>query len=358
MLSIIIPAYNVENYIETTLRSVLDQIDQEIELIVIDDNSTDNTRIIIDRIYKEYKEDKFRIILSKDNNGVSYSRNVGIENSEGQYIYFLDGDDYLSDRFVQSIKFETHNSDNDIIAFAYNTVLPNGNILHEYFKRFKIEQISSTWSGVDALRSIINRKLTINSCSAIYKKEFLLRNKLMFEIGCTNGEDQEFIYKSLSNAQKIKFIHDILVYIVRRPGSVTNSPNIKKFDAIDALLRTADYLHNKDNITLHEIASFIDGHKLASNYLLIYRTIYDNVLNEPITKYLNIINKLENDIEYSYPSIKKKILARIIKSNQINIIRKTINIIYIKYPIVNYIVYYLKKRKMKKFDNATKLNAY
>ena len=95
LVSVIIPAYNVESQIVRTLESLLNQREKQFEIIVVDDGSTDNTNQVAELMLNESKHKNFKIIKKK-NGGVSSARNMGIRESNGEYLLFLDGDDYVS----------------------------------------------------------------------------------------------------------------------------------------------------------------------------------------------------------------------------------------------------------------------
>ena len=99
-ISFIIPIYNSEKYIEKCIRSIIDQKYKEIEIICINDGSTDNSEVIIKKIQKN---DSRIILISKPNGGVSSSRNIGIENASGDYVMFIDSDDYLENSYLYNL---------------------------------------------------------------------------------------------------------------------------------------------------------------------------------------------------------------------------------------------------------------
>src|SRR5699024_7704751 len=114
-VSIIIPAYNVEDYIEQCIKSVIQQSYSNIEIIVINDGSTDGTRKIIEK----YIENNENLVLkNQDNQGQSAARNKGIELSKGEYIMFLDSDDYLSTNTVKNLVSNIEKYEPDLIRFS------------------------------------------------------------------------------------------------------------------------------------------------------------------------------------------------------------------------------------------------
>ncbi|GFR36227.1 glycosyltransferase family 2 protein [Thermobrachium celere] len=200
ILSIIIPAYNVEKYIKRTISSLSKQCNNECEVIIVDDGSQDNTYYISKNFIKEYKLSNFRLI-KKENGGVSSARNAGLKEARGKYVMFLDGDDFVSDDFVTTLFKSIEDYDADIICWAFDVVEEDGKIYRKYFDNYdsKLQIIE----GELAFYNIYSKKrMWIWTGSAIYKKSLLDEYKLSFVEGCNNGEDQEFIIKSLINAKR------------------------------------------------------------------------------------------------------------------------------------------------------------
>ena len=134
-LSIIIPAYNVQNNIHNTLFSLLNQSNKNFEIILVNDGSTDNTLEVVERILSKNNLINYKIV-NKENGGVSSARNVGILEAQGEYLYFLDGDDYVSPNMVSIVNsYIINNNYPDIIAWGYDNVDENGLSLYNGVKR-------------------------------------------------------------------------------------------------------------------------------------------------------------------------------------------------------------------------------
>ena len=114
LVSIVIPVYNVEDYLEQCLQSVINQTYKNLELIVINDGSTDSSGDIIERYVKKYNN---IICVNQKNSGLSYSRNVGLDKSNGKYIYFLDSDDFLESETIAECVELAERENLDILQF-------------------------------------------------------------------------------------------------------------------------------------------------------------------------------------------------------------------------------------------------
>ncbi|MGH4139643.1 glycosyltransferase family 2 protein [Clostridium sp.] len=305
-LSIIIPTYNVEKHIRTTINSLIVQSEKNFEIIIVDDGSTDNTVEIVSSIIRESKLDNFELI-TKANGGVSSARNSGMRKAIGKYIMFLDGDDYVSKNLVQCIYEKIDYSDRDIICFGCDIVDENKAIIKKYFDVFEKEQGEMT--GIDALNNIINHKnMWIYTGSAVYRNEFLIQNDIKYTQGCVNGEDQEFTIKALSRAKDVIFIDSVLCYYVQRETSISNSYNIKRFDTIAALQRTYKYLMDIDNSELDAIAKKIKSQHIVDNYIYNFDCCLDYTYKTGELSKESFKN-LYDDIEGAYPTPNKEVIS-------------------------------------------------
>lgn len=224
-LSIIIPVYNVEKYVEKTLASVCNQDYDDYEIIIINDGSPDNSL----RICEEFAKTCSRNIkiISQANGGLSKARNTGFDNAKGEYIWFIDSDDWIKENCLKEIvAMLTDNVDELVIGDA--NVSDNGAIINEQnlFPKFD----KSTVSGKEAWTLGINQL-----CAAvftIYRREFLIKNNLRFMEGIYH-EDAEFCPRASYLSSAIRYMSSVVYYVRQNPNSITRSFNAKKsFDDI------------------------------------------------------------------------------------------------------------------------------
>ena len=235
-LSIIIPAFNVANHIKRTIQSIGQQSNNDLEIIIVDDGSLDQTASIAENFLKDLRIETYQIIR-KANGGVSSARNVGMEASKGDYILFLDADDYIEPSLVECLYEVAQTDYPNIISWVFESVSDNGNIITNYFERVRAK--SGKRSGIDMLHeNLIENSMWLWTGSIVYNRNFLISNHRKYSEGCISGEDTEFILVSLALAEDSVFIKRTLSYYVKREGSITNSYNVRKFDAIQALQRT------------------------------------------------------------------------------------------------------------------------
>lgn len=173
-VSIIIPVYNCQEYIRKCLESVLQQTYGNIEIIVIDDGSEDDSSGIIDQVLKEKKEAK---VFHQKNQGVSMARNYGLKNATGEYIAFLDGDDYLGTRYIEELVAAAEKNTSELVICGYQKVDPSGTLLEKVVPGQYIPYEHEEWA--------------CRICSAgarLYKKELWDKYDIAFEPD-VRGED-------------------------------------------------------------------------------------------------------------------------------------------------------------------------
>lgn len=220
LISVIVPVYNVEKYLSECIDSVLSQTYDNYEIILVDDGSTDNSGKICDE-YAE-KHDKITVI-HKENSGPSKTRNVGLEISKGEYIYFLDSDDYLvSDAFDKLIK--TAKKENaDVVFFdAHSFADPEDafDVKQGYLRKNDYK----TDVGYSVLTELNKNK---DFHCAIYllliRKSFLLKNEISFLKTAFCSEDMLFTYQLFCVAQRVAQCHEVLYYRRYRKSSIVTS---------------------------------------------------------------------------------------------------------------------------------------
>ena len=201
LFSIIIPVYNSEKYLKTCIESVQKQSLKNLEIILVEDKSTDSSRKICNFFLKKYNH--IKLIIHKKRYGVSSSRNDGIESAIGKYIIFIDSDDYLLSNSLKNIENLVLKNDNlDIILLnSHFTKLGNNLIKSENILN---NNNSSKKKDLNNLTILLKKKYSPIECwRYIYKKSFLLKKKLFFINKINLGEDQEFTTKVLCSANNL-----------------------------------------------------------------------------------------------------------------------------------------------------------
>ena len=265
LFTIIIPVYNVENYIDKCITSVINQTYKNYEIIVINDGSTDNSKEVI----KKYENIKNITIIEQKNKGLSAARNVGIKKAKGDYIILLDSDDYVEEQLLEKLE-RTINKETDIIRYQARTVNEKYEVITEYKEDEFYDLDNDT-----AIEKILKYHFIENSWLYCYKKELFTKNKLKYDEGYIH-EDFGLTPLLLLKANKITSIDYIGYNYLIRENSIMNNKDSKKTikkcnDFIELGMRNIELikkstLKNKD-LLLSYIANsiLIKGKELNGN---------------------------------------------------------------------------------------------
>lgn len=293
-ISIIIPYYNCKQWIYRNLDSLVNQTCKEFEVIIVDDGSVDDGLKNVGA-YLEENKINFKIIKQK-NSGVSVARNEGIKASRGEYLYFLDADDYVELNLCEVLLKYYRAYKADIIFCGYNKKIEN----KADEKIFNDNYIAEIYDSEEILKDILNGKLKFHMCAFSVKKDIVVNNNIYFTVGSRFGEDYEFIIKSLIKSKKTKIIREVLFNYCIRESSVTAEFNLSRLDSINSAIRVYDYIKNS--------MSDQEYSKLASKYVIdkiIYNLKqYSNKANYNDKKlkndFINIIKQNKSHINYYF----------------------------------------------------------
>lgn len=191
LVTVIIPAYNVQRYIKKCVNSVLNQNYKNFELIVVNDGSKDNTLAILRRYAHEDNRVK---VIDKRNGGVSSARNVGLQHSKGQYITFIDGDDYVAKDYLEYLLELISYKDAD---FALST-----NVFSKRKDRQINHDVKRVLTSEQATALLMSTRIVVGSWNKIYKRKFLQNNNLRFDEKLYYGEGLSFITSVAERANK------------------------------------------------------------------------------------------------------------------------------------------------------------
>ena len=269
MISVVIPVYNVENYLHVCINSVLKQTYQDFEIICIEDGSTDSSLEILE--YFSNKDSRIQIIRNDSNKGPGYSRNRGLDVAKGKYISFLDGDDWISpDAFEILVKkIEQYNLD---LLFFKNIVYyeePREFGFEEYydmeFMNKFVNQVFNHWD----LNKTELFSISSPPWNKFYLKSFLDENNIRFPNENLIYEDNPFFYKAITSAKRVSIIDNYLHNRRRRYGSITMFNDGSLFDYINIMYKIFDvFFENKDLYEYYkiEILNFIFSSVFMGKY--------------------------------------------------------------------------------------------
>lgn len=305
-ISAIIPAYNVEKYVEKTLKSLIDQTFYDFEAIIINDGSTDNT----EKIIKEVLQDaNFQWkLINQENQGVSAARNRGIIESKGEYICFLDADDYYHPSFLEKMYNKAKENNYDAVFCNYSYVHESGKTIREP-KQAK-EYFGVELTGEEVLKQILYGHVYIWTASYICKKKLLNEHNILFTKGCTHGEDQEFWMKVFFHAMLVNSVTETLVYYVQRKGSAVNANSLKHFNYVGAMKRVEKYLERQKANS--EILSLMKTKKIPQSYVSCFASLSRGENKEFILRVVKNKKIKGHLLAYQPESLKEKIKLKVL----------------------------------------------
>ena len=230
-VSVIVPFYNVEGYIEKCLDTLVNQTLEDIEIILVNDGSKDNSILIAKKFLEKYP--KKIVYLEKENGGLSDARNFGIPYAKGEYIAFLDSDDYVEKNMYEEI----YN-----LAKKENSDMVQCNFYWEYIDKNK--------KKIGDMQKYSNKKELITkgrveAWNKLIKREILENEEIRFPKGL-RYEDVEFTYKLAPYLEKVSFIDKPFIHYIQRQNSISNSQNERTAEIFDILDNVIKYYKEKN----------------------------------------------------------------------------------------------------------------
>lgn len=282
MISIIIPVYNSESTLERCLNSIVRQTYNDLEVIVIDDGSKDESLKIINSFNSRIDNLK---IIRQDNSGVSVARNNGIQSAKGEYVLFLDSDDFLDDHCCE--KAIENIVDSDLVIFGLN-IYKNNIILRK--PSLPNEKINLK-NNIDNYWKL--RTLNLGPCNKLYKRNLILQ---LYDEKLSLGEDTKFVLDYMSNIETISVLSDCLYNVCLDNDSSLN----RKFrdDRLDQLIVVRNYEENILKNIYHDL-----DERVYNEYVYDAHVILHDIVKRKLSfKYLKA-----NLQKFDYNSIRNKV---------------------------------------------------
>ena len=301
-VSIIVPIYNVEKYLPKCLDSLVNQTLDDIEIILVNDGSTDNSGIIAKQYYENHKN-KIKY-LEKENGGLSDARNFGIPYATGEYIAFLDSDDYIEIDSYKQMYEKAKEEDADYIECDFIWEYPNKQIID---KRLSYNNKQEMLTNVRVV-----------AWNKLIKREIIIKNNLKFPKGL-RYEDIEFTYKLIPLLNKVSYIDNPFIHYVQRNNSIANVQNEKTAD-IFAILENVEKYYIEKNL----YNEYKD--QLEYNYAryLLCSSLKRICKVENKEKRKDLINKTWNELNTKYPNWHKNKILKTVNSGK-NLYIKSVN---------------------------------
>lgn len=300
LISIIVPVYNVEKYIEKCLKSILLQTYENIEIILIDDGSIDSSGKICDYYSSKYKKIK---TFHKENGGLADARNYGLDKAKGNYVCFIDSDDFINQNMIKELYSSLKRNKTQIVACKFKNVNEEFELKNS---KLKINiQNEIVFNKKEALKAMVNLNLGFapNVCNKLFEKNLFTKD-CYFPDGRLY-EDMIVMTKILNKVNLVSYIDCELYYYVQRKNSITEKFNLKEIDHIDMSNEVLDFVFEncrsvyKHFVTYHAINYMAVINKMIKNNFI------DNIVYTKARKFIKNNEKIIfNDDNISF---KKKV---------------------------------------------------
>jgi len=319
-LSVIVPIYNVSTFLSRCVESLINQnnfqiSESNIEIILVNDGSTDNSQQVI-----EYYVSKYSFIkgFEKQNGGLSDARNYGLKKSSGDYVWFIDSDDWISEDSFEIVFKEISLNHLDVMEFDFYSAKENINTgkitlrLNNFYNSIQTNVIT----GVEALELY---GYIVGVCYKVIRKDILIKNNLSFPLGELN-EDHIISYQLMRNCHKYKKLNIPLYYYYSRSNSITN--NIKNEHSIKYITDQFNNIISINNIVKNENFS----RDVVNEILYFYTTnIIFQLIKLKNRYYLfDFLRRLENEnlypiqkYKYHNSNLKRKLFIRLINRKEL-----------------------------------------
>ena len=225
-VSVIIPVYNTEKYLRECLDSVVNQTLKDIEIICVDDGSTDGSLTILE---KHREKDPRITVFTQPNSGQSAARNTGMRYARGEYIYFIDSDDLIELNTLEKAARVASDNDLDIITFEQGTFYETEQLKQLLPVRYKhMSEATGIISGVQYMKALRDQGIfAVSVCIALWRRDFLKEHGIIFKEGIIH-EDNLFQFQAFMAAERVMRITETLYYRRVRADSTMTSPKSAK----------------------------------------------------------------------------------------------------------------------------------
>lgn len=304
LVSVIVPVYNVREYLDKCVSSILSQSYTNLEIILVDDGSTDGSGKAID----EYKSiDRRVIVIHKENGGLSSARNIGMKYANGDWLAFIDSDDYIDSNFIKHLLNIAHEQNADIVTSSFEPFSLDGSKL----KNAPVWP-EETMSGNEAINATMKNRLPVGICLSIFRRSIFLENGITFPEG-REHEDLITRIQLLFYAKRVSFTNEKLYKYLSRKESITGKTltESRYNDLFAGIKAIRSFLKRKNNIHQYQYINYFEFYSIFSiiNYLA-----KEKKLNKNSKKLWRAarkeLKKRFNDVVF--PTPKKKVYYKVL----------------------------------------------
>lgn len=285
-LSIIIPVYNIEKYIANCLDTILNQPFKDVEIICVNDGSTDSSLEVL----QKYKTHGITII-DKANEGSGVARNTALSIARGEYVYFVDGDDWLEENSLQKMVDKADELKTDILIFGglsyYEGIGKNGGYSANKLPKKYLNRI---FSANDIKKDIF--KIPSTAWTKLYRKDFLIKNDIKFQ-EIKVGQDQLPFFHSMIMAERIALLpENLYCYRKNRKGAVTAVKKKKNFSPIYVFYGIEEVLNKTGKLYVYKDI-FVNRHfSKATSWLAKFQ---DDLKQEYFVEYMKLLSHIQQN---------------------------------------------------------------
>lgn len=322
-ISVIVPAYNASAYLVACLDSLMAQTFRDFEVVAINDGSKDDTLQILNSYKEKYPD--FFVVLSQENQGLSVTRNNGVAAASGQYIFFLDSDDYIQPNTLEVLYKKAQKTGSDLICLNVHCVYPD-----------KVLDVTSNVTFESSALTLAQKKQLFSmypsAWSRLYKQELFTEKHLAFVPGVW-FEDVVFTACMIPHLNSISYVDEYLYEYVQRPNSITYTYSTKLLDMHKILHKTLEY---------HQTHGFYQTYQDELEYM------YARYMLATYLKRLSKakdIKRFREGISFAFGEVKKNFPNY--RKNPY-IVNGGLKGLYLKYfnPLFAYAIYFLEKDRM------------
>ncbi len=285
LVSVIIPVYNTKRYLKTCVESVLNQTYKELEIVLVDDGSTDGS----DKMCNEYqKKDDRIIVIHKPNGGLSSARNRGLDICTGEYVTFVDSDDYIDSDFIEYTVELAKKHNAKLAVCAHNEKNEHGKP-----KNFGKGQEEACFKTDECLeRMLLEKGFMVSTCSKLYQTK--LFKDVRFPVGKLH-EDVGVTYKLILKCPKIAYGPEPKYTYFQRKGSITKSAfNIQKFD----LLVLTDQMCNDIDAEYPKLKDVTNKRRMHARFSILRQMVNSSLTPELKQQQQSVVQYLKNHKDY------------------------------------------------------------
>lgn len=248
-VSVIVPIYNVERFIERCVKSLMEQTLQDVEYIFVDDAATDNSMKILAATLSIYSDHNIRILVHQENKGLPAARNTGLAVATGEYVFHCDSDDYMEKDMLEALYKKAKETDADIVWCDW---------FLSFEKNERYMKQPSFSMPIDALKAMLSGGMKYNVWNKLARRSLYIDNDIYFPAGFGMGEDQTMMML-FACAKKVAYVPQAFYHYVKlNTGSFTRTPSMTHFNALrHNVNRTVEFIKNKFGDSLDKEIAFL-----------------------------------------------------------------------------------------------------